>query len=476
MKRLITAAVLLLAAVTSAFAQSDGYSARTIGMARTFSASSRGLDALGLNPANLAIADSSTSVSFTLVPPIGLNVSSDFFTLDLYNTYFTGVDSLDGNGRPTGTKIGRKLTEADKKDILGRMKDGLSHTTMNVNAMLFGAAVNIGSVGIGVSVSDHMGLSLEIPDSYVKFAFYGIDTVGSEYDFGKTSVRSLWYREYNVSAGVMLPFETKAVKDISVGVGVKMLQGFNYISTVRNNSLIRSTPLSSDMSITMQSDLEVVHAGIPLDSTAGDNIMKPGGKGFGFDIGASAEVLGGVRLGASVLNIGSISWSGANNKRIVNKGAYAWRASKYDKEELDRVGEEIDSIFTSKTVDEPDFSSPLPTSLNIGASIEMRKLIGNFPLPLNLAADVHFGLNDQPGNFTSTLIGLGAELNLLGGWLPVRTGVVLGGRESVQWSAGVGIHFWNSFDIDLATESMSIIAAPNSVKTASAILAMKVRI
>jgi hypothetical protein len=137
---------------------------------------------------------------------------------------------------------------------------------------------------------------------------------------------------------------------------------------------------------------------------------------------------------------------------------------------------EVDSIFTSKATNAGEISSPLPTSLNLGASFEMQKFIAGFPVPLNLAADVHIGLNDVPTNYSSALIGFGAELDLLNGWLPVRTGILLGGREKFLWTAGVGLHFWNSFDLDLATENMSMVTAPNSIKAVSAILAMKVRI
>jgi hypothetical protein len=475
MKHFIIAAVLLVAAA-SAFAQNDGYSPRTIGMARTFSASSRGFDALGLNPANLAFSEPSTSVTFTIVPPVGVRFTSDFFTLDLINNYFTAVDSLDAKGNPTGNKIARQWTKADEAAIIGRMSDGLSHTKVNVNAMLFGAVINAGSFGIGVSVTDHIGATIELPDDYLKLMFYGLEPEGSKYDFSKTAVRSLWYREYNVSTGFLVPIETKAVHNVAVGIGVKMIQGFNYVSTTHNNSGLVSTSLSDSMKVTLTSDLEAVQAGIPLDSTAADNIMHPGGKGFGVDIGVSAELMSGLRVGASMLNIGSIKWSGENNKRIVNHGTYTWAASKYDSAELHQVGDKVDSLFTSKKYAGEDFTSKLPTSLHIGASLDMKKFIENFPLPLNLAADFHFGMNDEPGNYSSTLVGLGAELNLLNGWLPIRTGVILGGPEKALWSGGIGFHFFNSFDIDLATESMSVMTAPKTFKTVSVILGMKVRI
>ncbi len=473
---LLLSAAVFMAGVTTSSAQGDGYSPRSTGMGRTFIASARGLDAIGMNPANLALADRGTSVTFTIVPPVGVRLSSNFFTLDLYNTYFTGVDSLDRNGKPTGTMVGRKLTDADKTAILGRMDDGMSTLDMSVNAMEFGAAIHAGSFGIGFSVSDHIGVSVGLPDSYLKFAFFGLDSVGSRYDFGKTAIRSLWYREYNLSTGVLLPIETSSLRNVAIGVGVKVVKGFNYIATTRNNSRLVSTASSDSMSITGIADIELVHAGIPLDSTASKNIMAPGGSGIGFDVGISAEVSGGIRVAAGVLNLGSIHWSGPNTRKIVNTGSYSWSASKYDRAELERVKRSVDSAFTSNETAAGDFSSPLPSSVHIGTSIDMKQVWEQFPLPVNLAADVHFGLNDEPGNFASTLVGLGAELDLLNGWLPIRMGVLLGGREKILWSGGIGLHFGNTFDLDLATESLTILSAPDAVKTVSFDIAMKVRI
>ena len=55
-----------------------------------------GLDAIGLNPANLALDDRGSS--FTLEIPflgIGVLAGSDFLNYKIYQDDFTGVDSLD---------------------------------------------------------------------------------------------------------------------------------------------------------------------------------------------------------------------------------------------------------------------------------------------------------------------------------------------------------------------------------------------
>jgi len=60
-----------------------------MGMARTFTASTRGLDAVGINPANLRVGQDGV-LTFGLLP-VGLHVGSDFMTYELYQKYFTGV-------------------------------------------------------------------------------------------------------------------------------------------------------------------------------------------------------------------------------------------------------------------------------------------------------------------------------------------------------------------------------------------------
>ena len=54
---------------------------RGVGMARTFVAASRGLDAVGINPANLPAGDEGT-VSIGLMP-LGLHVGTDFLNYGL---------------------------------------------------------------------------------------------------------------------------------------------------------------------------------------------------------------------------------------------------------------------------------------------------------------------------------------------------------------------------------------------------------
>ncbi|HTO94863.1 MAG TPA: hypothetical protein VMM80_10805, partial [Bacteroidota bacterium] len=99
MKTGLRLTILLLCAAAAARA-GDGTNIRGLGMARATTASSRGLDAVGINPANLALPDDA-GVEFSLVP-VGVGLGSDFLTYGLYNKFFTGVET------PTG-RVARNL-------------------------------------------------------------------------------------------------------------------------------------------------------------------------------------------------------------------------------------------------------------------------------------------------------------------------------------------------------------------------------
>jgi len=105
-------ATLLIAAAAHA---GDQTNIRGLGMARATTASSRGLDAVGVNPANLALSDEA-NVEFSLVP-VGIGLGSDFMTYALYNKFFTGVET------PTG-RMSKNLSDADKQEILDAFPGG----------------------------------------------------------------------------------------------------------------------------------------------------------------------------------------------------------------------------------------------------------------------------------------------------------------------------------------------------------------
>jgi hypothetical protein len=456
--------------VNTSLAGNDRVSPRIVGMGRTFTAVSRGLDAIGLNPANLALSDRGNTVTFQFAP-FGLAVGSDFLNYKVYNDFFTGIDEVDANGNTT--RVGKRLTDQDKQDILALFPGGIANTQANVDVMPFGISVQKGRVGVALSVTERVAANLDLPEGYLKMLLNGFPIQGASYSLDNTSVTASWMREYNISGAYLLPYEFGIVKNISVGMGVKYMQGFGYFGTRRYNGVIE-TSVTSDapnqiqaMSLHTSLDFVQFRSSIPFDSV-GENIMKPAGTGMGFDLGVSAQLLEGIRVAASVTDIGSMTWD-KNTKAIVANSDMTLYS--YNKQ----MGDSLANSFKGKTIDTTSFKTNLPTALHLGGAVEVDKFVSKIPGRLTVAADLHVGFNDEPGNSKKAQIGLGLEWVPIG-FLPLRTGLLFGGREKFGWSAGLGFHIGNFLDIDLATASIALLTNPDSFRTGSFTFGMRWRI
>ena len=467
----------------TANAGNDRVSGRTIGMSRTFTASSRGLDALGLNPANLALDDRGSTVTFEFVP-FGFRAGSDFINYQIYQDYFTGEDSLDVNGQPAvdqngkTVRVAKNLSESDKDAILGLFPGGIAHTQFNFDVTEFGITYQSARIGgIGFSVSERVGVNLDIPEGYLKMLLQAFPETGATYNLDNTSVTASWLREFNLSYARVLPYELKWVRNISVGIGIKYIQGFGYFGTDHYLGKIQtnvSTVATSGGGTTLGSapisgnfDFLQYQSHIPDSDYVNSVLLKPAGTGLGFDFGLSAELFQAFRVGLSVTDIGKVTWD-QNNKAIVGNGHF----------EVSDISQQdsVKNAFKGDTHDTTSFKTSLPTALHIGASLQLDKaaFITKFPGQLVVAADLHFGFNEEPGNSKTPRFALGVEYRPINA-IPIRSGISIGGRERFQWSLGLGVNtpVW---DLDFATESIALLTNPSSFRSGSFTLGMRFRI
>jgi hypothetical protein len=488
---LMIAAVLGVVIANTSHAGNDLFSGRTVGMARTFTASSRGLDAIGLNPANLALDDRGSSVTFEIAPFFGVGVlaGSDFLNYKVYQDDFTGVDSLDANGKPTGVRVGKVLSQSDKDEILGLFPGGISHTQTNLAVTWFGITAQSATFGgIGFSVSDQVAMNLDMPEGYLKMVLEVFPSTGAVYSLDNTSIKASWLRDYNLSYAHMLPVDLKWLKNVAVGVGVKYVQGFGYTGTDHytgsiqivptvnklddGTTLVTPGPLTGNIHfLQYQSNANFVSIDTGNVNFNGSNVSdflsKPAGTGLGLDFGVSAEVFQALRVGVSVTDIGKVTWN-ENTKVIVENSSFS--ISDYQQEDS------VKNAFKGQTRDTTSFKTSLPTALHIGGAFQVDKaaFVSYFPGQLLVAADYNVGFNNEPGNTTTPRYSLGMEYRPVEAF-PIRTGISIGGREGFYWSVGIGINtpVW---DLDLGTESISLLTNPNSFRDASFTIGMRFRI
>ncbi|MDE3057083.1 MAG: hypothetical protein KGJ59_03890 [Bacteroidota bacterium] len=467
--------VLGVVASSTSMAGNDRVSGRTVGMARTFVASSRGLDAMGLNPANLALDDRGSTVTFQIAP-LGLKVGSDFINYQIYQDYFTGVDSIQPDG--STIRVPKQLSDADKQSILALFPGGIARTQANFDISEFGLSVESSVLGgFGFEVSDRVALNLDIPEGYVQFILNGLPPNGASYSLDNTAVTASWLREYNFSYARLLPFDLTIFNNISVGVGVKVIQGFGYFGTDHYKGVLENTVTHDPVSGSI--DNSQLHAAVDFlqyrasfpDSAIANNLFSPLGKGTGFDVGVSSSVMfPALRFGVSVTDIGSINWS--KDTKAITGHADMTVTNVTDQS----VQDSVKNAFKGQQFDTTGFTTTLPTAMHIGASLQVDEMpfITSFPGRLLIAADLDFGFNNEPGNATTPRFALGMEYRPVMAF-PIRLGISTGGRERFAFAGGFGINtpVW---DLDLATESLSLLTNPNNFRYASVTLGMKFRI
>lgn len=463
--------IVLLSVVASATltAGGDKLSPRLVGMGRTFTAISRGLDAVGTNPANLALDDRNASFTLNLFP-FGLSVGSDFINYKIYKDDFTGVpDPSDPNNR-----IAKNLTEQDKKDILGLFPGGIARTQAKFEMAPIGFSIHAGNFGFALVPSVQFATNLDLPEDYLKFPLNGLNYNNPKYVFDGTALNASVIGEINFSTGYLLPVTLPKVNELAVGIGLKYLVGIAYTGTDHYNATIQQSFRKYTDQTTGASDY-LPSSGVSanfdfLQLVALDTVNNgPAGSGFGVDIGASAMVMNVVRVGLSITDIGSITWDkgtkaiyGRSNVTISDVGQAKGQDS-------------LSTAFKGTTVDTTSFSYGLPTALHIGGEADMDDIFTAIPFRWKVAVDFHFGFNNAPGNSKTPQIALGTELDPLAGWLPLRTGILIGGREHFSWAAGFGLHLANTFDLDFATQSIALLTNPDSFRTGSFTLGMRLR-
>ncbi|MGD0337560.1 MAG: DUF5723 family protein [Bacteroidota bacterium] len=451
----------MIAVITQSPAQSVEFAnARSMGMARASMVSARGIDAIGLNPANLGLADRSPfSVS---IFPLGVHIGTNFITYERYKAYFTGTQTDSG-------KVGRYLSESDKEDILNYFPEGMGKMASGGAITLFAMTYideNLG--GFAFTVNERFGASASIPRDYLRLLLYG-NPLGSTYDFSGTEANGEWLREYAISYGRQLPSFLQHTT-ISVGVSLKLLHGFAFGSvdefsamvTTDPNSALTGTAKYRGRSATIDAINDTTHSGFVL-------FPAPAGTGFGFDLGATAHIGQAFWFGMSVIDVGSMTWTrntreyrGDTSVTITDLTTQAKRDS-------------ITDTFKSKEYPVESFNTSLPSVLRCGVAVDVQQLPFMKAMPGQMVVELDYiqGLNSFVGNTTSPRFALGVDYHLLR-WLPIRTGFAFGGSERVHWGLGSGVNL-DGFDFEIGTEDIIAILAPSVMSTASLAIGMRLR-
>ena len=240
--------------------------------------------------------------------------------------------------------------------------------------------------------------------------------------FDGTEGSLLWTRQWNLSYGREIYSFAKDETNIATlygGIGIRYVQGIGLIEgNGRNGQLEGFISTSGPIA--------------DLNNPSSDFLaINSSNNGFGFDFGLSAIILDKIKIGASLNNIGSISWEG-ESFRMQTDTITAFTFSGLEdfspeESDLDAFNLNDSSFVTSnetKTVS-------LPSTFRLGASIQLVKGV-------EAGIDMVIPTNDAPGNIDRAMWSVGGSAQ----WtvFKLSAGFVTGGNNTgVQIPVGFSL-------------------------------------
>ncbi len=429
---------------------------RGMGMAGTFAATSRGLDAVGINPANLAMPDEGM-LTVSLFPA-GFHIGSELLNYDLYTRYFTGLDTDSG-------RVGRYLSEGDKQQILDAFTTQVPQSRVDLEATLFGAAYRDEDAGgIAFTVSEQASGFVNIPKDYAEFILNG-NPPGSLFEFGDTRLQASWTREYAMSFGAVIA-RNSPVKFLAAGVALKLVHGYGYYQIQNFDARLKT---ANDGVLTGDVHYRSRYVGTMPFENSFELFPRPLGLGLGTDLGFAGELNDMLSFGISVTDIGRVHW-----KEGITE-SYADTVLVIDDPLREDQRTAIESVLKGRKREGEEFSSSLPTTLRLGIALAAHEIsfLRGMPGELLLAVDYNQGLVVTARSTTRPRGSFGVEYKPVP-WLPLRTGVSIGGTDNANVAMGFGVML-GFFELEAATENVSWLFEPQSFSYGSAAIGARVR-
>lgn len=426
------------------------FDARSFGMGKTYNAVSKGIFAVGSNPANIFSEFSDKIEISTLLPFPSLSVKggANFITIDDVNYYFGGV-----NGEA------RYLSSDDKQNLMDLFSGGgVVGFNMSINLLMISFKVNPSFGTLALGINDIASFQCTIPSAVPEVALYG-NPSGKVYDFSEFELQSWYLRSYSLSYSRKI-FSSKESPNnvITAGVTLKYVQGFYYAGTEHVNS---SFSTGSSNEIEGNADYRGYSAfssnfGVKYDFDTVDKessfsfFPEPAGSGFGFDVGVSASLGENWRLSVSLTDVGKIKWD-KNAAQFTAEGTIY-----IDDLSDDAQRDSLKDKFVGKSKKIDSFETDLPTALRFG-------ITKYFSKSFTAAFDYNLGFNNMPGNSTKGRFSVGVE------WMPfefkmnLRSGFSFGGLYGFGWAAGIGFDF-ELLEFNIASSDFNSFVVPKKAK------------
>jgi hypothetical protein len=245
-----------------------------------------------------------------------------------------------------------------------------------------------------------------------------------------SEITMAWTRDYNFSYGRRLFGDSTFA--MFAGVGVKYVQGLALLD-VRSDENGKMTAFSS-LSPLFGINYGSASSASNIVASSGSSFkdaFKSVGQGVGFDFGLNIVVKNKFKLGASLINMGSVTWNGnvysVKDTLVVN----TTNAGLNNYNIASQLGNILGSNGIMKLEGQQQRVTKLPGVVRAGASYKFGK-------KLELGVDCIVPLNDAPGSYQKPIIGFGGDVVPVK-WLKLQAGFVTGGNYNYQVPVGITI-------------------------------------
>ncbi|MDB5273156.1 MAG: hypothetical protein JWO58_1523 [Chitinophagaceae bacterium] len=466
---LITSLIFCLSLIsTSLFAQIENASYSATGRAGVGTTMLTDYQALGVNPANIAIRYSDNK-NFTvgLIEATGNVFLQGVSTNDVqqYIQQGTNSDSLNSFQRIQGAQKFSGKAFAANVDIMpigfAYVNDKVGSFAFNIKTSLrYYMDFNLNFTQFAFSsatatnlfpqlITGHNDTVANDPNQYQNYynnnggikAGYNKNGLSLGSILNNSSYKLSITTEYTLGYGKKI-INVDEQHSLYIGGAVKYVQGYGYVDISAKDGRI------SGVAAYMPS-LTQLDSLLKIKSGGGTSNYKPVGQGIGFDLGATLELFHNFRIGASVVNIGSITYR-------------------------DNVYDVSDSVFTTVTYNS-DFlggfdkivkwkkrgsvTAPLATQFRFGASASL------LDKRIQIGIDIVQPLNKAAGNYKTTVWAIGGDFFVLK-WLRLSTGASIGGniasvsqgyntRLAIPFGIGFVLGEDGGFEFGIATRDVS---------------------
>ncbi len=471
-KQIVIIALLFFSIAARAQDQIEHLSPFAHGAGRTYAITSRGLDAVGLNPSLLALG-TPRPFEITLAPISSLGINAGP-SLKQINSVSRGFDSISSqyvppNGSGLNTGDSTRLSIAN---LLGN--NGLSSS---IDIRVFGLSYFDPDLGaFALTWTMHASLEASVPTPLLDYIGAGaVSKIAEGYQLPPQSlnIQGIWYSEYTLSyARTIMGTPSSGNLQLLSGLGLKYVTGIAVMQMNPGIFSINSPPDPEGQHYVVGANYQIRSA-YPnefdfnnLPSTFSLNLIEnaTAGSGVGADIGFTLGNFDSTHnapweLAISVTDIGSIRW----NSNVSVRSADTTLSPSSQNVSQDSINAQLKALGGKIDTTAGSFTTPLPTTLHIAGAIDLAEFgLSIDGIAIGAVAEYAIGLTNTIGAPTNGRFGFALTLEDPGSAFSLHTALGMttqDGTSDLTFAFGVG--FGNRVLLDVGTDGLTGLFSAN---------------